>query len=110
MNAFGESMDRVDFKPKPTSKPDEATTTYGKTEGLIGFPNWRIDVGWVFLVCAFFTVDILNLLGFNEIQIVVYTTAFAVACGSAGVGMILIGSFKAVIGRLDLIINKQGNK
>lgn len=110
LNAFGESMEKVDIKPKPKSKPVEATTTDSKTAGLTGFPNWRIHLGYFWLVCAFFTVEILTHLGFNSLQLAFWTTAFAIAFGSAGVGMILIGSFKAVIERLDVIINNQGNK
>ena len=74
-----------------------------KSEG--SFPNGPVKWGIIFTLLSLFMGDILKVIGWGFIF---QQTALSIGFGTFGLGLILYGSFKVVIIKLDKLIDDKG--
>jgi ribosomal protein L40E len=75
-----------------------------RTKKQLQFPNTTAVVGVIFITVGLFAGEILLLIGWGN---VIQQIAISIALSLFGIGLILLGSFKAVIIRLDKILSND---
>ena len=94
-------QERKNQSKRKTNTRDEA-----KSIDNDSYPNGTVIYGILFTIIAVFAGDIAGLI-FGSKTVVLQQIALSIGVGFFGLGLILLGSFKAVIIRLDKILENS---